>query len=175
MNINLRICPISLDNNIVHSIPSTINYEILSFPLPPSLSLGSSLSPIISQSIVEASLIPRLIPGFGPPYTTQALEPVIARARRKIRPVGPWRSRMLRSGSELERVRLFLQRLNRPAHISEILQGIGKDPGDKRLRAMMDTNLASYARQRDTFTKVAPATFSLISIQRQEYNEVVNN
>lgn len=78
---------------------------------------------------------------------------------------------VLRQGSDMAKARDFLQSLNRPAHITEILGGIGK-ANNKLNRLSIGSSLAGYARKNEFFVKTAPNTFTLIGSDGQTQPEV---
>ncbi len=78
---------------------------------------------------------------------------------------------VLRQGSDMAKARDFLQRLNRPAHITEILGGIGKE-NNKNNRLSIGSSLAGYARKNEFFAKTAPNTFTLIGFAESSVSEI---
>lgn len=70
---------------------------------------------------------------------------------------------VLRHGSDMAKARDFLQSLGRPAHITDILKGIGKE-NTKTTRLSISSSLAGYARKNEIFAKTAPNTFTLIGL-----------
>jgi hypothetical protein len=74
----------------------------------------------------------------------------------------------LRDGGGAALARDFLQTLGRPAHIAEIVVGIGKD-STHRNKVSLASVMSSYARQGKVFTKVPgkPNTFGLIGAEEQ--------
>ena len=70
---------------------------------------------------------------------------------------------VLRHGSDMAHTRDFLLEHGRPAHITEILEGIGKE-NTKGNRTSLSGSLSNYARRRDIFARTAPNTFTLISL-----------
>lgn len=74
---------------------------------------------------------------------------------------------VLRQGSDMAEARDFLKEFARPAHITDILAGIGKE-NTKQNRLSISSSLASYARKGEIFTKTAPNTFTLIGLEGAE-------
>lgn len=77
--------------------------------------------------------------------------PNIQRSRR-----GPLRSR-----SDVQRARQLLGTVKGPLHVSDILNGIGKED-TKQNRASLGSSLARYARKGEIFRREGPNEFSLI-------------
>lgn len=70
----------------------------------------------------------------------------------------------LRPGSDMAKVRDFLARIGRPAHISEIIEELNKDGSTTRQRASVSSSLASYARKEEIFKRTGPNVFALIDL-----------
>jgi len=91
----------------------------------------------------------------------------------KLFPKGSTESKaetVLRQGSDMAKARDFLQDLKRPAHITEILEGIGKE-NNKNNRLSIGSSLAGYARKNEFFAKTAPNTFTLIGLLKDAETE----
>jgi hypothetical protein len=71
---------------------------------------------------------------------------------------------VLREGSDMAQAREFLASHGRPAHVTEILKGIGKE-NTKTHRLSLSSSLASYARKEEIFAKTSPNTFTLIGME----------
>ncbi len=74
---------------------------------------------------------------------------------------------VLRPGSDMAQAREFLALHGRPAHVTEILQGIGKE-NTKTNRLSLSSSLASYARKEEIFAKTSPNTFTLIGMEIEQ-------
>jgi uncharacterized protein YabN with tetrapyrrole methylase and pyrophosphatase domain len=71
---------------------------------------------------------------------------------------------LLRHGSDMAKARDFLTTHGKPAHVSEIVVGIGKE-NTKENRVSLAGSLANYARKEDIFKKTAPNTFTLVNFK----------
>ena len=69
-----------------------------------------------------------------------------------------------RSASDVQRAREFLANAGRALHVSEILEGIGKED-TRSNRASLVGSLARYARRGEMFQRHAPNEFSAIEPQ----------
>lgn len=91
----------------------------------------------------------------------QALQDVL-----KILPRNPEKGssgRVLRAGSNMSQVRDFILQQGRPAHVSELLEALGKEP-TREARASLSGSLAAYVRKGEIFTRPSPNTFGLIEL-----------
>lgn len=70
---------------------------------------------------------------------------------------------ILRTGSDVFKVRELLQKDGRPMHVREILLGINK-PDTKANRASISGSLSNYARREEIFKRTGPNTFGLIGM-----------
>ncbi|HUP61969.1 MAG TPA: hypothetical protein VNA69_16300 [Thermoanaerobaculia bacterium] len=72
----------------------------------------------------------------------------------------------LREGGGAAMARDFLRTHGRPAHITEIVTGIGKEPTHKN-KVSLASVMSTYARQGKVFTKVPgkPNTFGLVGVE----------
>lgn len=78
--------------------------------------------------------------------------------------------RELRHGSDVAKARNALMHAQKPLHISELLQAIGK-PVDKQSRVSLSGSLGAYARDHIIFKRTAPNTFGLIEFQNLQDGE----
>ncbi len=70
---------------------------------------------------------------------------------------------VLRPGSDMAKARDYLASHGSPAHIVDILEGIGKE-NSKLNRLSLSSSLAGYARKHEIFEKTDPNTFTLIGL-----------
>ena len=75
----------------------------------------------------------------------------------------------LRVGSDLAKTKEFLQKHGKPAHIAQILAGIGKED-NKKNRTSLSGSLGSYARKGQIFVRTVPYTFGLIGMEEAPKN-----
>ncbi len=68
---------------------------------------------------------------------------------------------ILRSGSDMAKVRTYLLKVGKPQHITNIIKGIGRE-NTKKARSTVSGSLGNYARREEIFTRTAPNTFGLI-------------
>jgi hypothetical protein len=73
---------------------------------------------------------------------------------------------VLRPDGAVYKAMEFLKKTGRPLHISEILRGIGK-PNSKSNRISLGGSLARYVKKGQIFTRTAPNTFWLASLEPQ--------
>lgn len=71
----------------------------------------------------------------------------------------------LRHGTDLAKAREAIVRVGKPLHINELLSAIGKEV-NKKNRISLGGNIASYVRDGKVFTRVAPATFGLLEMNK---------
>lgn len=76
-------------------------------------------------------------------------------------PAGESEEQTLRAGTSLAMARDVLRAVGKPLHVTEILKQMGK-PADKKARVSLGSTLASYARDRQVFTRPLPNTFGLL-------------
>lgn len=76
----------------------------------------------------------------------------------------------LRSGSDLAQARDFIKSKGQPAHVADILKGIGKEV-NKANKISLSGSLGGYARKGVIFTKPAPNTFGLIEFENGGENK----
>jgi hypothetical protein len=98
----------------------------------------------------------------------QALQDVL-----KILPRSPDKSSnggALRSGSGMSQVRDFILKEGRPAHVSELLEALGKE-ATRETRASLSGSLAAYVRKGEIFTRPSPNTFGLIELGHENEPE----
>ena len=72
-------------------------------------------------------------------------------------------ARTLRQGSATWKVREFILRKKGPAHISELLEALGREM-TRGARASLSGSLAAYVRKGEVFTRPNPNTFGLIEL-----------
>jgi hypothetical protein len=70
----------------------------------------------------------------------------------------------LRPGSDLAKAREFLQGVGKPAHLSKIVEGIGKEL-NKANRVSLSGSISGYVRKGVIFTRPAPNTFGLVEFE----------
>ena len=70
----------------------------------------------------------------------------------------------LRPGTMVYLVRELLRKKQRPLHITEILEGLGR-PSDKNNRVSVSGSLAAYVRNSQIFTRPKPNTFGLMELE----------
>lgn len=70
----------------------------------------------------------------------------------------------LRAGSDMAKARDFLAKIERPAHISEIMEELNKDGSTTRQRTSVSSSLASYTRKHEIFKRTGPNVFALIDL-----------
>lgn len=68
---------------------------------------------------------------------------------------------IMRSGSELSKVREILSNHGKPLYITDILIALGKEPTPKN-KVSLAGSLSAYVRDRKVFVKSGPNTFGLI-------------
>jgi len=73
----------------------------------------------------------------------------------------------LRPGTDLYKAWQYLTKLGRPAYITELLKGIGKEP-TKENRVSLSGNLSWHVRKGETFTRPKPNTFGLVGMSEEE-------
>lgn len=61
----------------------------------------------------------------------------------------------------------LIKKTGRPMHVKEILEGIGKKD-TKKERVSLSSSLGMYYRKNEIFTRPAPNTFGLISMEVAE-------
>ena len=71
---------------------------------------------------------------------------------------------LLRPNSDMAKARDFLKRIGRPAHITEILKGIGREL-TKSSRVSVSGSLGTYARKGTIFTSHGGNTFGLLEFK----------
>jgi len=76
----------------------------------------------------------------------------------------------LREGSAPALVREFLTLAKRPAHITELVAALGKEPSHDN-RVSLASTLSTYARQGKVFVKTKPNTFGLIGMEEKSREE----
>ncbi len=69
----------------------------------------------------------------------------------------------LRAGSNVFQARAAILAAGQPLHVSNILQKIGKH-SDKQARISLSSQLASYVRKGEVFTRPSPNTFGLTEL-----------
>jgi len=74
---------------------------------------------------------------------------------------------LLRKGSNVAKTYNFLKKLGKPAYIDEILEAIGKNI-TKKERVSLSGSLASYVRKNEFFTRPAPNTFGIKTLEEAE-------
>lgn len=67
--------------------------------------------------------------------------------------------RSLKSGGDMDRVHQFLLRVARPAHLHEIIKGIGREVNDTSINSI-GSQVSTYARQGRFFRKTGTMTFA---------------
>lgn len=75
--------------------------------------------------------------------------------------------KMIRPGTELDKVREILRKAGKPMHISQLLQALGK-PLSKNSRASLTGSIGAHVRKNQIFTRPAPNTFGLINWEKEE-------
>ena len=75
-------------------------------------------------------------------------------------------SGILRAGGDVSKTQDLLRTTKRPMHITEILEGLGKEV-TKTNRASLTSSLARYARRGEIFDKAGPNRFGLLEFARQ--------
>ena len=73
----------------------------------------------------------------------------------------------LRPGSAAYKTMIFLKKAGKPMHINEILKSIGKTTS-KKDRISLGGSLSWYIRKNEIFTRPAPNTFGLKSMEKSE-------
>ena len=76
----------------------------------------------------------------------------------------------LRAGSSMSHVRDFILQRGRPAHVSELLEALGKET-TREARASLSGSLAAYVRKGEVFTRPSPNTFGLIELGHENEPE----
>lgn len=76
----------------------------------------------------------------------------------------------LRPGSMLHKTYTLLKSTGKPMHINDILQGIGLQV-DRDKKVSLTGSLGSYVRNKQIFTRPAPNTFGLISMENEDIDE----
>ena len=79
----------------------------------------------------------------------------------------PFEEKMLRQGSNVGKAYEILKKTGKPMHLNDILTAIGKNTSKKE-RISLAGSLASYVRRNHIFTRPAPNTFGLISMEDME-------
>ena len=79
----------------------------------------------------------------------------------KLLPRDDTSPQLLRPGSDMAKARDLIRRVVKPLHISEIVEGIGKE-NTKKTRLSLGGSVAGYARRGKVFKKTAPNTFGLL-------------
>ena len=74
---------------------------------------------------------------------------------------------IFRPGSNVAKTYDLLKKAGRPLHITDILKGIGKGTS-KKDKVSLSGSLAWYVRRKEIFTRPAPNTFGLISMESTE-------
>ena len=69
---------------------------------------------------------------------------------------------LLKSNSAVAQARDTILALNRPVHMSELLEAQGKNT--REARASLTSSLSAYVRRGEIFTRPAPNTFGLIDL-----------
>jgi hypothetical protein len=75
--------------------------------------------------------------------------------------------KIFRRGSAMARTREMILAANRPLHIGEILNGLGK-MDDHNARASITGALGAYVRRGEIFTRPRPNTFGLVELGHSE-------
>lgn len=70
---------------------------------------------------------------------------------------------VLRVGSAVAQARDVILKLQKPVHINELLEALGK-AATREGRASLTSSLAAYVRREEIFTRPAPNTFGLIEL-----------
>lgn len=70
--------------------------------------------------------------------------------------------KVIRPGTELDKVREILRKTGKPMHISQLLQALGK-PLARNSRASLTGSIGAHVRKNQIFTRPAPNTFGLIN------------
>jgi len=74
---------------------------------------------------------------------------------------------ILRPGSNVAKTYALLKKEGRPLHITEILKGIGKSV-TKKEKISLSGSISWYVRKKEIFTRPAPNTFGLVSLEEKE-------
>lgn len=77
--------------------------------------------------------------------------------------------KVIRPGTDLDKVREILKNAGKPMHISQLLQALGK-PLSKNSRASLTGSIGAHVRKNQIFTRPAPNTFGLINWGIEEDN-----
>jgi hypothetical protein len=80
---------------------------------------------------------------------------------------------VLRPGSAVSQARDVILTKGKPAHISEILEALGKE-ATREGRASLTSSLAAYVRREEIFTRPAPNTFGLIELGHESVEDTVD-
>lgn len=80
----------------------------------------------------------------------------------------------IRPGSMVHQALLALRNFQKPMHVSELLQYMGKE-STKNNRVSLSGSLGTYVRDRTVFTRPAPNTFGLIEFDSQGEDEIPDN
>lgn len=83
---------------------------------------------------------------------------------------GPGKTPALRPGTDLHKAWHFLNQRGKPAHITDLLKGIGKEV-TKENRVSLGGNLSWHVRKGGTFTRTAPNTFGLVGMAAETESE----
>lgn len=68
---------------------------------------------------------------------------------------------VFRHGSDVAKARDWLRKIGKPKHISEILQGIGRQ-NDKKARISLGSTISGYVRKEQVFSRPGPNIFGLV-------------
>jgi hypothetical protein len=98
----------------------------------------------------------------------QALQDVLKILPRS--PVKVGNGGALRPGSSMSHVRDFILEKGQPAHVSELLEALGKE-ATREARASLSGSLAAYVRKGEIFTRPSPNTFGLIELGHENEPE----
>lgn len=98
----------------------------------------------------------------------QALQDVLKILPRSDR--GPSNNGALRPGSSMSSVRDYILKQGRPAHVTELLEALGREP-TRENRASLSGSLAAYVRKGEVFTRPSPNTFGLVELGHENEPE----
>lgn len=73
----------------------------------------------------------------------------------------------IREGSTVDQARKVILKANKPLHLDEILNALGKEI-TRESKASLNGSLAAYVRKGEIFTRPKPSTYGLLEIETDE-------
>ena len=69
----------------------------------------------------------------------------------------------IKAGSAVDKAREAILRKNKPLHINDLIEAMGKEV-TRKSRASLTSSIAAYVRRGEIFTRPAPNTFGLVEL-----------